>query len=85
MDTPIVVALIGGWSTIIAGLVDVRRRTNNSGSVTKKINEKFDSMYERMGHLEERSARIEERTARIERHVGYCPVRIDLENRGKGS
>lgn len=36
METPIIVALIAGWSAIIAGLIDVRSRMNG------KLDEKFE-------------------------------------------
>lgn len=42
MDTPVIVALIGGWSTIIVSIVDVRRRVN--GPITaqfKELKEEF--------------------------------------------
>lgn len=40
MDTSVVVALIGGWTTIIAGLIDVRRRVNG------QMDTKFEAVKE---------------------------------------
>lgn len=37
MDTPVLVAMIGGWATIIGGLIDLRGRTNGGGPLAKKI------------------------------------------------
>lgn len=39
MDTPVIVALIGGWAAIIGGLIDLRMRTNGTGPLAKKIDE----------------------------------------------
>lgn len=35
----IVVAGIGGWATIIGGLMDLRKRTNGSGPIAGKLEE----------------------------------------------
>lgn len=35
----IVVAGIGGWATVIAGFVDLRKRTNGQGPIAAKIAE----------------------------------------------
>lgn len=39
MDTPVIVALIGGWAAIIGGLIDLRQRTNGTGPLAKKLDE----------------------------------------------
>ena len=42
MDTPVIVAIIGGWATIIGGLIDVKSRVN--GNMTKQFDYLKDSI-----------------------------------------
>lgn len=62
-------AIIGGVTAgvlLVAQWLDLRKRTNGSGPLAKKL----DEHGERLGRMEERSARTEERLGDIDQRLG---------------
>lgn len=66
MDTTAIVAGVVAGLTVAAQWLDMRKRTNGSGPLAKKL----DQHGERLGRIEERSARTEERLGDIDQRLG---------------
>jgi hypothetical protein len=66
MDASTLVAGAVAGLTITAAWLDLRKRTNGSGPLAKKL----DEHGERLGRIEDRSARTEERLGDIDQRLG---------------